>query len=94
MARLPRAVIDSYTAQLNSLSDASRRILAARLANITYDSIVDLREQVIAIMEPLCAASSDAAAAMAADFYDSVREYEAGSTFGAQAASQIGRAHV
>lgn len=88
MATLPRAVIDSYTASLNGLSSSARRILSARLANIRYDNIADLREQVLAVMEPLYAASSDAAAAMAAELYDSVREYEVGSSFGAQAISR------
>lgn len=88
MATLPRAVIDSYTASLNGLSAAGRRILAARLAAVRYESIADLREQVLEAMEPLCAASSDAAAAMAAQFYDSAREYETGEPLGAQAISR------
>lgn len=87
MATLPRPVIDSYTKRLNSLSDAARRLVAAQLAAIEYEGIADLRDKVIAILEPVCAASSDAAAAYAANFYDEVRELEIGHPLGAQAIS-------
>lgn len=87
MATLPRDVIDRYTANLNRLSAATRRVVAAQLAAIDYEDIADLRIKVIEIMEPLCAASSDTAAAMAADFYDAARELQTGSALGAQAVS-------
>ena len=52
MATLPREVIDAYTERLNALSDASRRVVAAQLAQIEYEGIADLREKVTAILEP------------------------------------------
>lgn len=88
MAALPRAVIDSYTASLNGLSAAAQRVLTARLASVRYESIADLRDQVLEVMESLCAVSSDVAAATAAQFYDFVREYETGDYLGVQAISQ------
>lgn len=87
MATLPREAIDSYTKRLNALSDASRRVVAAQLAQIEYEDIADLREKVTAILEPVCAASSDTAAAYAAEFYDEVREAQAGAALGAEAVS-------
>lgn len=87
MATLPREAIDAYTERLNALSSAARRVVAAQLAQIEYEGIADLREKVIAILEPVCAASSDAAAAYAAEFYDEVREAQAGAALGAEAVS-------
>ena len=87
MAKLPRAAIDAYTARLNSLADAARAAVAARLASIEYESIGDLREQVIEIMRAICGAAADMAAATAADFYDEAREIQAGAALGAQAVS-------
>jgi len=87
MATLPRAVIDDYTAQLNKLSKAAREVVAAQLEAIEYDSIEDLREQVISILEPICAASAESASAMAAEFYDQAREIQIGSALGAQVIS-------
>lgn len=87
MATLPREVIDSYTERLNALSAASRRVVAAQLAQIEYEDIADLREKVIAILEPVCASSSDTAAAYAAEFYDEVREAQAGAVLGAEVVS-------
>lgn len=87
MATLPRSAIDAYTARLSSLSEAARRAVSARMAAIEYESIADLREQVIEIMRAVCGAASDMAAATAADFYDEVREIQAGAALGAQAVS-------
>lgn len=87
MATLPREAIDSYTKRLNALSAAARRVVAAQLAQIEFEDIADLREKVIAILEPVCAASSDTAAAYAAEFYDEVREAQAGAALGAEAVS-------
>lgn len=87
MATLPREVVDAYTERLDALSEAARRVVAAQLAAIEYEDVADLREQVIAILEPVCAASSEAAAAYAAEFYDEVRAAQAGVPLGAEAVS-------
>lgn len=87
MATLPRQAIDAYTERLNSLSRAARETVAAMLSQVEYQGIADLREQVIEVMEAVCGASSDAAAALAADFYDEVREAQTGAALGAEAAA-------
>lgn len=87
MATLPRQAIDAYTERLNSLSRAARETVAAMLSQVEYQGIADLREQVIEVMEAVCGASSDAASALAADFYDEVREAQTGAALGAEAAA-------
>lgn len=87
MATLPRAAIDAYTERLNTLSRAARETVAAMLSRIEYEGIVGLREQVIEVMEAVCGASADTAAAMAAEFYDEVREAQTGAALGAEAAA-------
>ena len=85
MATLPRSIIDAYTEQLDALSDAAREAVAAMLAQVEYEDIADLREQVIEIMEAVCGASSDMAAAYAAEFYDEARLLAVGAAIGAAA---------
>lgn len=85
MATLPRAAIDAYTESLNMLSSAARETVAAMLEQVDYSDIADLREQVIEIMEAVCGASADLAAARAAEFYDEARAIQAGVAIGAVA---------
>lgn len=87
MARLTAAQVEAFTSLLNSLSDAARRRAAVLLAAIEYSDVADLREKVIAALEPLLASATDRAAAIAASFYDSIREQAIGSAFGAEACS-------
>lgn len=87
MARLTAAQVEACTSLLNSLSDAARRRAAALLEVIEYSDVADLREKVIAALEPLLASATDRAAAIAASFYDSIREQAIGSAFGAEACS-------
>lgn len=85
MSMLTAIEVENYTARLNMLSQASRRAVARLLGSIEYDDVADLREKLIELLEPFLAASTDNAAAYAAEFYDSVREQAIGSAFGAEA---------
>ena len=80
---IAREVIDSYTRKLNGLSVSARRIVAQSLANIEFDSVADLREKLIEILDPIYGVSTDIAAAYAADFYDEIREFSVGERLGA-----------
>lgn len=84
---IAREVIDSYTRKLNGLSVSARRIVARSLANIEFDSVADLREKLIEILDPIYGVSTDMAAAYAADFYDEIRELSVGERLGATADS-------
>ncbi len=85
MATLPREAIDAYTARLRSLSDAARRMVAEALYRVEYEDVADLRDKAIEAMEAVCGASSEMAAALAAEFYDEVRELALGEALGADA---------
>lgn len=85
MATLPRSAVDAYTEQLDALSDAAREAVAAMLVQVEYEDVADLRERVIEIMEAVCGASSDMAAAYAAEFYDEARLLAVGAAIGAAA---------
>ena len=84
---IAREVIDAYTRKLNGLSASAKRIVAQSLANIEFDSVSDLREKLIEILEPIYGVSTDMAAAYAADFYDEIREQSIGERLGATADS-------
>lgn len=74
MAAIPRALIDALTEKLDELSEAARRAVSAQLEAIDYTDVADLREKVIAIIDPVCSAATDYAAALTAEFYDEARE--------------------
>lgn len=84
---IAREVIDAYTRKLNGLSASARRIVAQSLANIEFDSVAELREKLIEILEPIYGVSTDMAAVYAADFYDEIREQSIGERLGATADS-------
>lgn len=74
MAAIPRALIDALTEKLDELSEAARRAVSAQLEAIDYTDVADLREKVIAIIDPVCSSATDYAAALTAEFYDEARE--------------------
>lgn len=84
MSRLGAAEIQAYTSKLNTLSQATREVVAKLLSQIEYTDVADLRNQLIEILEPFLAASTDTAAAYAAEFFDSVRVSATGSSYNAQ----------
>lgn len=73
--RIPRSRIDAYSRALNAVTERMRPQLAQLLeeqVDWTAD-VATVREQVIAIMQAVCGASSDVAARIAAEFYDDLR---------------------
>lgn len=88
MAEIPRSFLDSLTVAINRLSAATQKVVLARLNDIEYTDIADLREKVIALLEEYLPTATDNAAAYAATSYDAIREYSVGEMLGAQAVSQ------
>ena len=85
---IPRRVIENYTQGINGISQASRAALATALESIDFSQPVDvIRDLVIEAMQSICGASTDAAAALSAEFYDGLREMELGQRMGAAATS-------
>ena len=82
MAALPRAYIDEYTRQINKLSEASRASLAEALSSIDISDPASF-DTVVALMQDFCSVSDQAAAQIAAAFYDFSREYCIGEALGA-----------
>ena len=73
--RIPRSYIESYSKALNVVSERARAQLVDALGRIDYTAdVADVRNAVIAVMQPACGASSTLAARLAADFYDGLRE--------------------
>lgn len=73
--QIPRAWIEAYSRSLNQLSDRGRVELERRLYALDWSQdVTAIREQVVAIMQTCCGASSTVAARLAADFYDGLRE--------------------
>ena len=72
--QIPRSYVENYSRALNVVSERARAALVDALSQIDYTAdIADIRNAVIAIMQPACGASSTMAARLAADFYDGLR---------------------
>ncbi len=85
---IPRRLIENYTQGINGISKASRAALKTALESIDFSQPVDVvRDLVIETMQSVCGASTDAAAALSAEFYDGLREMETGQRMGAVATS-------
>jgi hypothetical protein len=86
--RLPRSVIDNYTAGVNGISEQARSALADVLSqtDLTGD-VAEVRATVSAAMQRICGASADAAAELSAAVYDGIRAVELGEALGAEAES-------
>ena len=72
MATIPRSFIDNFTQAVNALSDDAKDKLAKALSKVddtvTFDALVE-------IMETLLAPYTESAAAVAATFYDGLRDW-------------------
>ncbi len=76
---IPRSLLDWLTAGINTISAGSQGKLADALATIDLTGdVADVREQVIALMDGICGASTDGVAEIAAQFYNACRETEIG----------------
>jgi hypothetical protein len=82
--RIPEFLIQRYTKQLKGISSAAKRAVAIALSQIEYESIYDLRMQILKILGPIYAASYEMSSAAAARFYDEVLEYLTDSSFAAR----------
>lgn len=72
--QIPRSYVENYSRALNVVSERARAALVDALSQLDYTAdIADIRNAVIAIMQPACGASSTMAARLAADFYDGLR---------------------
>ena len=71
MRTIPRKYLVNYTKALAGVSEAAKESLAVALAGIDWDRpVAEVRDEIIAIMQQACGASTDVAARLAADFYD------------------------
>ncbi len=81
---IPRAFIDRYADSLELISGELKRRLADELAKVDYSRpVAEVRNQLIAIMQPYCYESRAVASQLAATFYDGIREFELGQPIGA-----------
>lgn len=72
---IPRSYLENYSKSLNTVSELSRKKLVDALQMVDYTApVADVREAVIAIMEPACGASAEMSARLASDFYDGLRQ--------------------
>ena len=83
--QLPKAVLDNYENVLGKLSEQSRKRLEKALRNVDYTSYSTAKEQMTAIFQELTGASTDVAAQLGANFYDTVSKYQTGEVIGANA---------
>lgn len=78
MAQIPRDIVDNLTARLNTLSETSRKAITDQIKAIQYDSIADLRNKLIELLEPFFANATDLAASLTNFTYDEIREFAIG----------------
>lgn len=72
--QIPRSYVENYSRALNVVSERARAALVDALSQLDYTAdVADIRNAVIAIMQPACGASSTMAARLAADFYNGLR---------------------
>ena len=83
MAQISRQLIDDYTKGINTLSVGMQSELADRLALVDFTDPDAARDTVIEIMQAFCAGATDAAATLAARFYEIIRAQALGYEVGA-----------
>lgn len=73
---IPIGYIENYSKSLNVISEQARANLVEALSKLDYSAdIADIRNEVIAIMQLACGASSTVAARLAAEFYNGLRKH-------------------
>lgn len=89
MARIPRSVVEAYTAGLRAITEENARGLNEALQRIDWSRpVAEVRDQLIEAMQIWCGGATDQAAMVAAVFYDGVREIAVGEPMGALAESR------
>lgn len=71
---IPREYIDNFTRVINALSDDAKKKLSKALEGIDATDLETLRAEIIAVMDAILMPYTDNAAAVAATFYDGLRE--------------------
>lgn len=87
MTVISTAEVSAYTNALNSLTGVAKTAVEAAISGIEYSDVADLRIRLLDAIEPFVVASTDTAAALAAEFYDSLREQSVGERYGARPVS-------
>lgn len=87
MSVIPSYEVALFTDRINALTGVAKSSVEATISGIEYESVAELRVKVLDAIEPFVAASTDMAAGLAAEFYDSVREQATGERYGARAVS-------
>lgn len=78
MATIPRSYIDNYTRSLEQLSAASQQALAERIAQVDFSDLTAAANELVEVMEAYCGYSADAAAQIAAAFYNGMSMLQTG----------------
>lgn len=79
--------VKAYTDSLNALTGVAKSAVENAISGIEYEDVADLRAKLFDAIEPFVTASTDTAASLAAEFYDSVREQATGARYGANPVS-------
>lgn len=88
---IPREYIDNFTRVIKTLSDDAKKKLATALESVTADSLEELRLEIIAIMDLILTPYTENAAAIAATFYDGLRDIQGVPKDGFYAVSEVVR---
>lgn len=80
---IPRRWVSDLTSGINAISDKAHDALEQqiRAIDLTQD-VATVREKVVAVMQGVCKVSTQGAAMLSTQFYDSVRQLEVGSPLG------------
>lgn len=70
---IPRKILDEFTDKLELLSDAARKVALKQIQAIEWETVAELRQKLIEILDPLLAAATDDAATFAGQFYEDIR---------------------
>lgn len=86
---IPRRYVDNYSDVLDALSTQAMNETAAALAKVNLADIDTARQVLIDLMQAICGAYTDSAAAVAARFYEVCRNYVLGGQY--EALTESGR---
>lgn len=84
---IPRLYLTNYDKVITALSEEAQAKALKAIGSVRLDDVAAAREAIIAIMQPICSAYTDAAAATAAKFYEICRAYVIGGEYEAFAES-------
>lgn len=80
---IPRRWVNDLTSGINAISDKAHDALEQQIRTIDLtQDVATVREKVVAVMQGVCKVSTQGAAMLSTQFYDSVRQLEVGSPLG------------